>query len=52
VRHPDRVRGLILVGPTVDPAARTADYGAAEHLGPLVLAFLRRRVQAQDGKAG
>jgi len=24
VRHPDRVRGLILVGPTADPAARTA----------------------------
>jgi pimeloyl-ACP methyl ester carboxylesterase len=145
VRHPDRVRGLILVGPTMDPAARTAsrqilrwlrdtaredplqlpilgrdvrdaglhrvlgtlfhalrdpiedklplvrvpvlvtrgsrepivpaawaaaaarlaplgelavvpgphnaNYGAAEHLGALVLAFLRRRVQAQGGKA-
>lgn len=24
VRHPDRVRGLVLVGPTMDPAARTA----------------------------
>jgi pimeloyl-ACP methyl ester carboxylesterase len=24
VRHPDRVHGLVLVGPTVDPAARTA----------------------------
>ncbi len=24
VRHPDRVRGLVLVGPTTDPAARTA----------------------------
>jgi pimeloyl-ACP methyl ester carboxylesterase len=24
VRHPDRIRGLVLVGPTVDPAARTA----------------------------
>jgi pimeloyl-ACP methyl ester carboxylesterase len=24
VRHPDQVRGLILVGPTMDPAARTA----------------------------
>jgi pimeloyl-ACP methyl ester carboxylesterase len=24
VRHPHRVRGLVLVGPTVDPAARTA----------------------------
>jgi pimeloyl-ACP methyl ester carboxylesterase len=24
VHHPDRVRGLILVGPTIDPAARTA----------------------------
>jgi pimeloyl-ACP methyl ester carboxylesterase len=23
VRHPDRVRGLVLVGPTMDPAART-----------------------------
>ena len=24
VRHPDRVRGLVLVGPTMDPSARTA----------------------------
>jgi pimeloyl-ACP methyl ester carboxylesterase len=24
VRHPDHVRGLVLVGPTMDPAARTA----------------------------
>jgi pimeloyl-ACP methyl ester carboxylesterase len=144
VRHPDRIRGLILVGPTMDPAARTAsrqilrwlrdtaredplqlpilvrdirdaglprvlrtllyalrdpiedklplvrvpvlvtrgsrepivpvawagaaarlaplgelavvpgphnaNYGAAEHLGALVLAFLQRRVRAQGGK--
>jgi pimeloyl-ACP methyl ester carboxylesterase len=28
VRHPDRVRGLILVGPTIDPAARTARMSA------------------------
>jgi pimeloyl-ACP methyl ester carboxylesterase len=24
VRHPDRVRGLVLIGPTMDPSARTA----------------------------
>jgi pimeloyl-ACP methyl ester carboxylesterase len=24
VRHPDRVAGLVLVGPTMDPSARTA----------------------------
>jgi pimeloyl-ACP methyl ester carboxylesterase len=24
VRHPHRVGGLVLVGPTIDPAARTA----------------------------
>jgi hypothetical protein len=33
------------------PGPHNANYGAAEHLGALVLAFLRRRVQAQGGKA-
>ena len=85
VRHPDRVRGLVLVGPTMDPSARTAprevlrwlrdtarglaghqeapaelaevpgphnaNYGAADRLGELVLAFLHRRVLTRDDQA-
>jgi pimeloyl-ACP methyl ester carboxylesterase len=35
----------------VVPGPHNANYGAADHLGALVLAFLHRRVQAQGGQA-
>jgi pimeloyl-ACP methyl ester carboxylesterase len=34
------------------PGPHNANYGAADHLSELVLAFLRQRVVAQDGQAG
>jgi pimeloyl-ACP methyl ester carboxylesterase len=34
------------------PGPHNANYGAADHLGELVLAFLHRRVLTQDGQAG
>jgi len=36
----------------VVPGSHNANYGAANHLAELVLAFLRRRVLTQDGQAG
>jgi pimeloyl-ACP methyl ester carboxylesterase len=51
VRHPDHVRGLVLVGPTVDPAARTASRQVLRWLGdtamedPLQLPILLRDVR-------
>jgi pimeloyl-ACP methyl ester carboxylesterase len=48
VRYPDRVRGLVLVGPTMDPAARTAFRQILRWLGdtaledPLQLPILAR----------
>jgi pimeloyl-ACP methyl ester carboxylesterase len=48
VRHPDRVRGLVLIGPTIDPAARTASRQILRWLGdtaredPLQLPILVR----------
>jgi pimeloyl-ACP methyl ester carboxylesterase len=48
VRYPDRVRGLVLVGPTIDPAARTAFRQILRWLGdtaledPLQLPILAR----------
>jgi pimeloyl-ACP methyl ester carboxylesterase len=50
VRHPDHVRGLVLVGPTMDPAARTASRQILRWLGdtaredPLQLPILLRDV--------
>ena len=35
----------------VVPGPHNANYGAADHLGELVRAFLHRRVQAQGGQA-
>ena len=37
VRYPDRVRGLVLVGPTIDPAARTAFRQILRWLGDTAL---------------
>lgn len=38
--------------PGVWPAeSHNANYGAADHLGDLVVAFLQRRLQAQGGQA-
>ena len=34
----------------VVPGPHNANYGAADHLGALVLAFLHRRAQAQGGQ--
>jgi hypothetical protein len=34
------------------PRPHNANYGAADHLSGLVLAFLRQRVVARDGQAG
>jgi pimeloyl-ACP methyl ester carboxylesterase len=51
VRHPDRVQGLVLVGPTVDPAARTASRQILRWLrdtareDPLQLPILARDVR-------
>jgi pimeloyl-ACP methyl ester carboxylesterase len=51
VRHPDRVHGLVLVGPTVDPAARTASRQILRWLrdtvreDPLQLPILARDVR-------
>ena len=48
VRYPDRVRGLVLVGRTIDPAARTAFRQILRWLGdtaledPLQLPILAR----------
>jgi hypothetical protein len=36
----------------VVPGPHNANYGAADHLAELVLAFLDRRVVARDGHAG
>jgi hypothetical protein len=35
----------------VVPGPHNANYGAADHLGALVLAFLQRRVQGQGGQS-
>jgi hypothetical protein len=44
--------GLLPLGELAEtPGPHNANYGAAEHLGKLVLAFLRRRVLAQDAQA-
>jgi pimeloyl-ACP methyl ester carboxylesterase len=51
VRHPDRVGGLVLVGPTMDPPARTAArqilrwLGDTAREGPLQLPILLRDVR-------
>jgi pimeloyl-ACP methyl ester carboxylesterase len=37
---------------SVVPGPHNANYGAADHLAELVVAFLRQRVVAQDGQAG
>jgi hypothetical protein len=36
----------------VVPGPHNANYGAADHLAELVLAFLGRWILAQDGQAG
>ena len=36
----------------VVPGPHNANYGAADHLAELVLAFLHRRLLAQDGQTG
>jgi pimeloyl-ACP methyl ester carboxylesterase len=51
VRHPDRVAGLVLVGPTMDPSARTAPPADPQVVvghgqgGPLQLPILVRDVR-------
>lgn len=51
VRHPDHVRGLVLIGPTMDPAARTASRQIVRWLrdaareDPLQLPILLRDVR-------
>jgi pimeloyl-ACP methyl ester carboxylesterase len=45
--------GLLPLGElALVPGPHNANYGAADHLAGLVLAFLQRRVLAQDGQAG
>jgi pimeloyl-ACP methyl ester carboxylesterase len=34
------------------PGPHNANYGAADHLTDLILAFLRQRILAQDNQAG
>jgi pimeloyl-ACP methyl ester carboxylesterase len=56
VRHPDRVHGLVLVGPTVDPAARTVSRQILRWLrdtareDPLQLPILLRDVRDAGGR--